>query len=270
MIYTAFYYPASIKKGDLFIRDNRFYPGKYIETFPLWYQYVMKNYPDEYIYMFYDVNSPYKLEDLGLIYGDDQIVCDKKKGTDLQIYVHELKEHSSKYFWTMQRNICEGLIRAYETGNDFFWLDNDAFLNTDLSDKFNTYDVVAPNINHQQFTIDSVCTFFSNKQLHKLDRLCHLPTYLRNILNNAPENVRAHTFQEGGLYKMFCYGNVYENKNLNLSHLSNYNNLLKFLKKNPLNSKEYTEFLNDLENVDKEKLKGVELDFLDMYYEEVA
>ena len=58
MIYTAFYYPGSLKNNDLIVRDNRFYPGKYSETFPVWYQYIRKNYPSEKILMFYDTNSP--------------------------------------------------------------------------------------------------------------------------------------------------------------------------------------------------------------------
>jgi hypothetical protein len=255
MIYTAFYYPSSIKNGELYIRDNRFYPGKYIETFPLWYQYVRKNYPDEPIWMFYDEKSPYPFAYSSYF---------------SRVTAQALTKYSGKYFWTMQRNLCMGLIHAYENNNDFFWLDNDAFLNTDLTPIFKKCDVFAPNINYQQFTIDSVCTFISNKRLHALDSLCHLPTYLRNILDNAPENVRAHTFQEGGLCKLFGYGNVISSKNLNLSHLSNYTNFIKFLKKNPLDSVDYKQFLNDLENINMDKLKGVDLEFLDMYYEEVV
>lgn len=257
MIYTAFYYPGSLDKGDLIVRDNRFYPGKYIETFPVWYQYVRKNYPEENIHIFYDVNSPYPL--------DMDILNDRK------ITVELLREHSGKYFWTMQRNICEGLIHAYEHENDFFWLDNDAFLNTDLRPIFKECDVFAPVINHQQFTIDSVCTYISKNRLRGLDGIFYLNSYLRNILNYAPNDVRAHTFQEGGLYKMFCYGNVKSSTNLNISHLSNYNNFMKFLLKNPLNSKEYHDLVDKLTLVRMdERLKDVQLDFLDMYYEEVS
>ena len=259
MIYTAFYYPGSLKNNDLIVRDNRFYPGKYSETFPVWYQYIRKNYPSEKILMFYDTNSPISIDDYTKYFINDPL-----------FQIRELNSHSGKYFWTMQRNLCEGLTHAYENNEDFFWIDNDTFLNTDVSNILNKCDVFAPNINHDQFTIDSVCTFFSRKKLHDLDGnyKIKLPLYLNSILNNAPDNIRQHTFHEGGLYKLFCYGRMISSTNINISHLSNYNNFMKFLSKNPLDSIEYKVLLDNLKQIiNNERLKNVELDFLDMYYE---
>lgn len=259
MIYTAFYYPASLENNDLIVRDNRFYPGKYSETFPVWYQYIRKNYPSEKILLFYDVDSPIKIDKYLKYIINDQ-----------NFKIKELKYHSGKYFWTIQRNLCEGLIHAYENHEDFFWIDNDAFLNTDLSNIIKSCDIFAPSIQHEQFTIDSVCTYISKKRLHDLDNLNNfkLSSYLYHILNNAPTEVRVQTFHEGGLYKLFCYGDMKSSINLNISHLSNYKNFMKFLKRNPLYSIEYLDLIHKLEKIiTHPNLVGVDLEFLDMYYE---
>lgn len=270
MIYTAYYYSGSLLNGDLIVRDNRFYPGKYLETFPVWLQYVRKHYPNEDIVMFADTASPIPIED-ALKYINEPYSLQKyeenpelKYGVKLHIF--KVSEHTGKYFWAMQRNLVYGLIDAYQKQEDFFWLDNDAFLNSEILSVAKDYDVLAPQINHQQFTCDSVCTFISAKRLLEIP---NLPRYLLNMLHNGPTETRMHSLQEGGLYKTFCYGKTKSHTNINLSHLSCYENFMRFLVANPLHTIEYVNLRIKLENFNFEKIPGVELKFHDMYYEKV-
>lgn len=270
MIYTAYYYSGSLANGDLIIRDNRFYPGKYFETFPVWLKYVRKNFPNEHIIIFADSDSPISIErGLEFIKEPYEIFDDVwQMNFEVKIHVRILTEHTGKYFWAMQRNLVEAMCMAYELEDDMFWLDNDAFLNSNFLQDVDGFDVVAPQINHQQFTCDSVCTYISNSRLHDNDKYFHLPSYLRHVLNNAPIDTRMHSLQEGGLYKMFCYGRVKSHTNVNLSHLSCYENFMKFLAKNPLNTEEWNQLYLSLEEFDFSKIPNVQLEFHDMYYEE--
>jgi len=206
MIFTAWYYTGSLAKGDLIIRDDRFYPGKYFETWPLWYAYIRKNYPNEHIVIFNDESSPIPLS-AGLedIKEPVEFIDGYSYSEDVKIHIKSLNKYAGRYFQAMQRNLCEGLIFAYKNNLDFLWIDNDAFLNSNLDIYTEKADVFAPQILDHQFTCDSVCTFISKKRLHELDDLIDLEEYLTLVLEKAPENVRIHTFQEGGLYKMFCY-----------------------------------------------------------------
>lgn len=271
MIYTAYYYSGSLDKGDLIVRDNRFYPGKYFETFPVWLQYVRKHHPNDDIIMYADALSPIPIEE-ALKYIDESYSLQEYEEAgqelkyDVKLHIFKVSEHTGKYFWAMQRNLVYGLIDAFQRGEDFFWLDNDAFLNSDFLKISRNFDVVAPQINHQQFTCDSVCTFVSAKRLLEIK---NLPEYLLNMLNNGPTETRMHSLQEGGLYKMFCYGKVKSANKVNLSHLSCYKNFQIFLERNPLNTQEYKDLLYNINNFDFSKIPGVDLEFHDMYYEEV-
>lgn len=268
MIYTAYYYSGSLDKGDLIIRDNRFYPGKYFETFPVWMQYVRKHHPNEKIMMLADTASPISIEE-GVKYLEEPYQMIKEGDildSSVNLYIFKVSEHVNKYFWAMQRNLVYGIKNAYLSGNDFFWLDNDAFLNSEILSIAKNYDVLAPQINHHQFTCDSVCTYISNKRLKEIPSLV---PYLDNMLRNGPTETRMHSLQEGGLYKTFCYGKTLSHTNLNLSHLSCYDNFMKFLIKNPLPTLQYVNLRMKLGNLDFSKMKNVELKFHDMYYEEV-
>lgn len=266
MIYSALYYPASLERGDLFVRDNRFYPGKYSQSFPVWLQYLDKNYPGEQFTFFADTKSPICVKSLLKRYlGDRWSEIEGEK----QITIKWLDEHSGKYFWTMQRNLVEGLIHAFLTGNDFLWIDNDAFVNTDVRPLVCGYDAAAPTINHQQMTMDSVMTFVSHYRLKEINDSISggLPNFLRRTLNDGPDKLRMHTFQEGGLYKLFGYGRTKELKDeISITHLSCYDNFIKWLALNPLDSEEYQNFMGHLEGVDWNKMPGVERKFLDMLY----
>jgi hypothetical protein len=270
MIYTAYYYSGSLEKGDLIVRDNRFYPGKYFETFPVWLQYVRKHYPNEHIVIFADAASPIPIEH-GLQYIEEsyEFFYDFNIRSDIKVHIKILREHSNKYFWAMQRNLVEAISMAYELKDNMFWLDNDAFLNSEILSIAKDYDVLAPQINHQQFTCDSVCTYISAKRLREMDWLFKLPDYLKNMLANGPTETRMHSLQEGGLYKTFCYGNCISYTNLNLSHLSCYQNFMKFLVRNPLDTAEWHMLYETLETFDFSKIPNVELKFHDMYYEKI-
>ena len=265
MIYTAYYYSGSLEKDDLIVRDNRFYPGKYFETFPVWMQYVRKNYPNEHIIIFADTASPISIDDgLKYIAEDFEFFDGWKINKDVKVHIKKVSEHANKYFWAMQRNLVLAMIHAYGWEDNLFWLDNDAFLNTDIYPIVGDADVFAPQTNHQQFTCDSVCTYISAKRLLERE---HLPLYLNNMLKNGPTETRMHSLQEGGLYKTFCYGKAVSSEKLNLSHLSCYQNFMLFLNKNPLITKEFEYLYKKLMRFDFSKIPNVELKFHDMYYE---
>lgn len=280
MIYSALYYPASLARGELIVRDNRYYPCKYSESFPLWWAYLRKHYPNESVTLFCDAASPIPLGPLlretikepwcETIDDGDVDIIHNNGSTLPRVFVEWVSEHSGKYFWAMQRNLVAGLIDAYHIDRDFFWLDNDAFLNSDILSPIRAVgaDVAAPQITHYQQTMDSVCTFISSNRLHQLDDLgVDLPEYLTNMLNHGPTETRMHSLQEGGLYKTFCYGKTLALADkINLSHLSCYDHFLEWLKANPLDIKEYHEFVEQLEKIDWAKMQGVERVFHDMHW----
>lgn len=253
IICSALYYTGSLARGDLIVRDNRFYPGKYVETFPVWWQYVRKHYPKERVFLFADAASPIPI--LPLL-----------EGLDDQVSVKWLDEHCGKYFWPMQRNLVEGIITAYKLNEDLFWLDNDAFLNTDIRPLVKGMDVAAPQIAHHQQTTDSICTYISAKRLHALDEFgIDLPSFLTTLLNEGPNDTRMHLLQEGGLYKLFTYGMARAlGGRIELSHLSCYDNFMAFLKRNPLDTPEYRYLVKELEAIDWSRMPNVERTFHDM------
>lgn len=276
MIYTAYYYINSILNGELLIRDGRFCPGKYFETWPIWLQYVRKHYPDEHIVVFADAASPISIEEGIKFINEPYEFFTDKINKSVKIHIKALSEYVNQYFWAMQRNIVTSLIHAYENNEDYFWIDNDAFLNSDIHKIRDGADVFAPNINHEQFTCDSICTFISKTQLHKMDILYNLPDVLKNILKNAPFNTRMHCLHESGFYKMFCHGKIKSSQNINIAHFSCYENFIEFLEKNPLPTHEYSDFLTSLKSLDISSIKNTVnqygsnmLNFEDMYYEEV-
>lgn len=282
MIYSALYYPASLARGEFIVRDNRYYPGKYSESFPLWWAYLRKHYPNEPVTLFCDTASPIPIRPLldaltegwkePYMDGSNPELCEYHGPLwgEANVTIKWVSEHTNKYFWTMQRNIVAGLVDAYENNQDFLWLDNDAFLNTNILEPIHAAraDVAAPQIAHHQMTMDSVCTYISKERLHDMDPVCHLPTVLREILANGPTDLRMHTFQEGGLYKLFAYGRTLElGGQIELSHLSCYDNFLSFLKRNPLDTPSWRDLVAQLEAVDWSKMPGVERRFHDMDYQ---
>lgn len=270
IICSALYYPGSLEQNDLIIRDNRWYPAKYSETFPVWWQYLRKHYSQTHVVLFCDQKSPISAgevlfkhlkESFSVFQSAEQSLCDPYSyGIDV-VLVDEFCDSS---FRAMQRNLVKAINLAYNTNQSLLWIDSDLFFNTDLTPIIGDSDVAAVSINHQQFTMGSVLFYISSERLHQMDQLFKLPDFLNDILNNGSENFRMHTLQESGLYKLFCFGKVANFNNVNLSHLSNYKNFMRFLRENPLESEEYKSLLDKLTNFDFTRIPNVETDFLDM------
>lgn len=285
---SALYYAGSLDNPHSLVRDNRWYPGKAVQTFPVWWQYVRKHYPDVPVVLFCDRASPIPLEPLLDNLGEpwEDVAAHLRSGEQINVSTHDrprqyldlgplprvrvmwMTEHTGKYFWAMQRNLVAGITAAYAMDEDLFWLDNDAFLNTDIRPLVQGYDAAAPEIAHHQMTMDSVCTYISAERLHALDELgIDLPSFLTKLLAEGPTETRMHTFQEGGLYKLFAYGKTRELKgSIELSHLSCYDHFISFLRRNPLDTPEYMELVARLTSLDMSRLEGVEMSFHDMDY----
>lgn len=273
IICTALYYTGSLERGDLIVRDNRFYPGKYVETLSVWWQYVQKHYSDVPVVFLCDAGSPIPvltaLEKTlnGIPYSvfSDSWPPIGTLGAP-RVFVKMMTEHCGKYFWPMQRNLVEAIKIAHNTKNDLFWLDSDAFLNTDIRPLIRGYDVAAPSIANHQQTMDSVCTYISSRRLRELKRFdIDMSSFLSHILKDAPNETRMHLLQEGGLYKLFAYGRVKSiGRSIELSHLSCYRHFMAFLHRNPIDSLEYESLRFMLSNLDMNRLNGVELEFYDM------
>ncbi len=281
IVCSALYYPGSLARGpEGLVRDNRYYPCKAAETFPVWWAYLRRCFPDTRVVLFADSASPIPLGDLiketvrepyswtGLPQGNGVGAgwSDWPEGSKVE--VRTVVAYSGQYFRPMQRNLVEGIITAYRANEDLLWLDNDAFLATDLRPLVRDADVAAPSIAHHQQTMDSVCTYISARRLHALDDLgIDLPAFLTTMLNEGPTEARMHTLQEGGLYKLFAYGDARQlGRDIELSHLSCYDHFLAFLKRNPLDTAEWRALVAGLEAVDWAAMPGVERTFLDMDY----
>ncbi len=274
MIASALYYPGSLDRPESLARDNRWYPAKASDTFPVWWAYLRRHYPDEKVHLFADSSSPVPLRPLLESTLRDEPWWETADEVDVphngaeggaQVFVEWVDQFAGQYFRPMQRNLVEAIITAYRANDDLLWIDADAFLNTDLTPLIRDADVAAPQIAHHQMTMDSVCTYISAARLHALDGICDLPTYLTTMLNEGPTETRMHSLQEGGLYKLFAYGRaVAFGAQVELSHLSCYDHFMAFLRRNPLDTPEYRALVAQLEGVDWSRMPGVERSFLDM------
>ncbi len=276
IICSALYYSGSLARGDLIVRDNRFYSGKYSETFPVWWQYLRKHYPNEHVILFADTASPVPIQPLldrwmNEPYDVGNPECSRSYSTDEdgpRVHVRWLSAHSGKYFWPMQRNLVEGIITAYRANDDLLWWDNDCYNATNIVPLLHGIDFAAPSIATHQQTADSVFTYMSAARLHALDPLgIDLPSFLTTMLNEGPIETRMHTLQEGGLYKLFAYGRTRQlGADIELSHLSCYDHFMAFLRRNPLDTPEWRELVARLASFDFSQIPDVELSFLDMDY----
>ncbi len=167
------------------------------------------------------------------------------------------------------RDILDGLVFAYKTNNDFFRIDCDCFVNSNLEKYTKGYDLFSTNISHFQFTTNAHFLFISKERLHAWDFLYNLSDFLENCARNGDSLIKQEKFFEGGLYKSFVYGNYNTSQNINVTHLTTYPHFVQFLKKNPLPSKEYKTLLSLLENISPEILNNCKLDFEDeCHYEQ--
>ena len=276
MIYSALYYPGSLAKGDLLVRDNRFYPGKYLETLPVWMAYIRRHYPEEHITLFADAASPIGLDEMGPLIGEPYDVAHGASyltppwPLSGSVHIKVLSQFSGQYFRPMQRNLVEALCTAYERNESCTWIDNDCFLNTDIRPLVDGYDWASSSIEHHQMTSGSICFHVSSERLHALDGVLPtpLPVYLRAMLNDGPTETRMHSLQEGGLYKLFCYGKTRDMGSLiDMSHLSCYDHFMAFLRSNPLDGcPAYAALVSALESFDMTRLPGVQLSFHDAHH----
>ncbi len=273
LICSALYYLASLSEPLQLVRDRRFYPGKAIDTLPVWWQYLRRHYPNESVVLFADTASPVPWQEVMRIIPEDLAVTTRDLLSDgipstSRAFVVPLSEHANGYFRAMQRNLVEAIKLAYHLNEDLFWLDADAFLNTDIRPLVAGHDAAAPELAAHQMTMDSVCTYISAKRLHALDGLgIDLPTMLTELLAHGPTETRMHTFQEGGLYKLFGYGRTRQLAgSIELAHLSCYEHFVAFLRRNPLDTSEYRALVAWLASVDMAELAGVDMSFHDMAY----
>ena len=265
MIYTSFYYKNKLEKEEYHVRENRFIPGSAFEVFPVWYQYIRKWFPDEHIIIFNNI-SPITIEEgLSSINEPYEIIDDKIINHAIKIHVHKFKTEYF-YFHSVQRNHVAALNFAYYNNDNYLWIDTDCLLNSDIRKFYKEKDVWVPTLLHHQMTIDAHCTYISQKRLHEMDSIYKLPDFLNYILNEAPDDnqsVRHHTLFEGGMYKLFCYGNYGSNLNINMTHACCYKEMMTFLLSNPLQTKEYEKLVYLYQHLNIEKLKGVQMDFTD-------
>lgn len=280
IICSALYYPGSLDGPQSLVRDNRFYPGKAAETFPVWWAYLRKHYPTTHVHLFADVASPVPIRPLLRAFTESW--NEEKVNGECLVYsgsgfdemetlvtVQWLDQHSGQYFRPMQRNLVEAIKLAYALNDDLLWVDADCFLNTNVRPLVCDFDVASSGIQHHQQTMGSVCFYISKERLHALDKLgVNLPRHLDNLLANGPTEARMHGLQEGGLYKLFCYGRALSMERINMAHLSCYHRFLRFLRENPLNTPDYRQLVATLEGFDFGQIPGAELSFLDALHTE--
>jgi hypothetical protein len=276
IIASALYYAGSLANPASLVRDNRFYPAKAVQTFGVWWQYLRRHYPDVPVVLFADTASPIPIRPLLNTLPEPWWDVDERHlpcSEDMvpQVMVKWLSAHSGKYFWPMQRNLVEAICWAYRANKSLLWIDADAFLNTDIRPLLRGCDCAASGIQPHQMTMDSVCFYLSARRLHALDGLVDLPSFLTTMLNEGPTETRMHTLQEGGLYKLFAYGDVRAlGRDIQLAHLSCYDRFLTFLRRNPLDTPEYRALVTALKGVDWTTLPSVERAFWDMLYPDNA
>ncbi len=276
IICSALYYPGSLANPQSLVRDNRWYPAKAAECFPAWWSYLRRACPDAHVHLFADAKSPVPIRPLLDMLPEawDQMVEEwvlthwpggAKEGPAARVHVRWLDQYAGGYFRPMQRNLVEAMCLAYRANDDLLWWDNDCYCATDIRPFVRDVDFAAVSIEAHQMTAASVFTYISARRLHALDGLTDLPTFLTTLLNEGPTETRMHLLQEGGLYKLFCYGATRDlGRDIQLSHLSCYDRFLTFLRRNPLDTPEYRSLVAALEAVDWTKMSGVERSFWDM------
>ena len=275
IICSALYYAGSLANPSSLVRDQRFYPGKAVECFPIWLQYIRKHYPRHSLVLFADKASPIPVQPMLDSHLKEPYEVFTSATPNMagcppaRVHVKWLSDYAGQYFRPMQRNLVEALKLAYRLNEDLLFVDNDAFLNTDVETMVCGSDVASSGIQHHQQTMGSVCFYISKERLHALDKLgINLPRHLDNLLANGPTEARMHGLQEGGLYKLFCYGRALSMERINMAHLSCYHRFMRFLRENPLDTPEYRQLIATLEGFDFGQIPGAELSFFDALHTE--
>ena len=271
MIYSKYYYTTRLSEGQYRIRHNEFYPGKSFEVFPVWFQYVRKHFPEEHVILF-DNESPISIEEgMSLTKERYEILpngCYEILDPSVKTHIFKL-DSQFRYFNAVQHSLVESIKFAYKNRDNFFRLDTDCLLNTNVAPMFKDIDFFSTEIWDQTMVAGMVCMYISDRRLHCWDDVFDLTKFFESILGRS-ENIRHHTLFEGGLYKFFAWGDVKECANVNMAHASCYPNLMKWLFKNQLDTPECSNLIRLLHKIDLTKLpQGTKIDFLDTCYEEV-
>jgi hypothetical protein len=265
MIFSTFFYRYRFSDGISITNErhlNRaFYPLKYFDTFPLWYQYLRKNNPYERIVIFDTGESPISIKE-GLKYITEPYEFIEKNS---YIYNPNIKFHIKKMMKseivkqtesTAILEYCFNLLNAfsfaYYTDNDCFWMDMDALCNSSLEKYVKGYDIFSPSVDHMLGSLQSWFIFISKQKLHQNDHLYCLPKLLLDIVIKSYDELRMALFFETGIYKLFCNGNYNTNQKINLIHLGDLDGCTTFLTKNFLDSQEYKEVLSLFKKTSKE------------------
>lgn len=261
MIFSDYFYKCSLAKNEVKITsnptdksDNRFYPARSFEVFAVWYQYIRKFYPDEHIIFFDNFSEiPFELAAKSAGISNFEIISPDSYSFDPDIKIHVKKFNKQyQYLHAVQRQRVESIKFAYLNNLDYFWIDTDCLINTNLIPFIKNNDIFAPSASFEQQTIDAHCIYISSKRLHEYDKIYNIIELLQFILEKAPDEnqgARHSLLFEGGIFKFFCYGNINTNININISHSSCYDNFVKWLELNPLNTKEYFQLLKFLINI---------------------
>jgi hypothetical protein len=267
MIYTNYFYTSKLNLGEYRIRDGHFYPSKQFECFKLWFEYIRKHYPDEHI-LIIDNDSPISIEEGMKDVGEAFEFVDKNSFKINESFkVHIIKhEQQYEYLDAVAQNIFAGIEWAYKINEDMLWIDTDFFINNKLDEAINGKDFWSSHIDHLHMVTDMTLMFISNNRLHIYDKDFDLIEALRFILKEG-YHPRMFSLFEHGLYNLFCFINYSESKKINGAHCSCYDNFLKFLIKNPLESLRYKEVKDLLMNIDKSSFKDIKFNFKDAYYE---
>lgn len=271
MILTGYRYKTKLSNNEFSHVDfMRFRPAASFEAFPVWLEYIKKHFPNEPI-LFFNGDSPIPFEEganLADILDYDVISSDLYTyDTSKQYHVKNLSKSDSNYsFKAIQKQRVESLKFAYLNNLDYKWIDLDCLINSKLD--LDNCDIAANDISHEHMTIDGHFIYISSKRLHQWDNYFNIIEVLENILNGPEDNKQGYKhflLFEGGLYKFFGYGNMKQIKNINIAHASCYNNFVKWLELNPLETDSYRNLLSLLKNLDKDKLKDYLLEFEDTF-----
>jgi hypothetical protein len=271
MIFSAYYYPQDSLKGP-YIRSEQFFPGKHFESFPVWYQYVRRLYPHEDIILLDDGASKVPLtKALAFITEPYEWIRAYKLNPAIKFHIKGITPERSDGVNPIRYALFEAVTCAYLNKSDLLWIDTDCFVNTDVRKLLGTGEVFTVKPLHDEGMMETFFFYVSAKRLRAFDELFFLPRYLANVLAIKSEYPRMRFSQEWGFYQLFYYGDVVHSTNLNITHLSCLDSMIRFLEKHPLITPEYTTFLQQCYDYRLGAMtwpRNVCVTFADVYHEQ--
>lgn len=270
---TGYRYKTRLSKEEYSEVDfKRFRPAASFEVFSVWMDYINKWFPNEQI-LFFNGDSPISFEEGAKAAGinDYEIIApnsytyDKSK----KYHIKNLPKIDSNYsFKAVQVQRVEALKFAYLNNENFLWIDGDCLINSEILSKLKDVDIAANDISHEFMSIDGHFIYISAKRLHEMDNICNVIEFLEGILNGPEDKNQGYKSAilfEGGLYRLFGYGNMKQIKNINIAHASSFNHFKRWLELNPLDTDNHRNLLYLLNNINREKLKDYLFDFEDTF-----